>query len=365
MHEIFLRNLHNDSVFWNWPIDSILQYYSREVKDEAVIAKLKYKTMLEGKQKTTESIGKNQDWLCLVTALYGGYRNYNSPSSISEYYEIAQFLSLSDKERMPFLFYYEEIWGKEDAAYKMAVYLDTKVRTDHWKTIPIFDMNEIYKESLLTNRILDLLFKEKEPTELIKWLQMQISEEKLSLNGKLDGLIALIALGDFDFISTLIKSSERTFIKSFANRVEQLISFLKDLISRCSSCIATYLLAVYNHMKINRSNYAIQFIDYCKIYLSLVGNSGGLPVKTKNLAQAIEDVELKSYLYAEYWALKFTSAKDGLTRSQFPRRTGIRGIRQRCSNDQLLFTDQSGCSDVQTSSIIYLAFGYICFSFNE
>ena len=309
-HETFLRNLHYDSPIWNWPIDSFLRVYANQIKDN-VVTKLKCKDMLTQKPNMIEFIRTNQDWLCLFTALYSGLRNYNTPPTISEYYEISQFLCLSDTERAPFLFYYEEVWGKEDAAYKMAVHLDTVGYKEHWKMMPIFFTSDIYKESFLTDRLFLLLSTEKHARELIEWLRMQINSQTLSVSGQMDGLIALIALGDFHFLNSVIQTNNKTFIKSFANRIEQLISSLKDPIARSSSYISKYLLTVYDHMKINQSSYDVKFIDYCKIYLSLSTQTGALPVNTKTLAEKMENIEDKSYLYAEYWISTFTGANEG------------------------------------------------------
>ncbi|CAF2958563.1 unnamed protein product [Rotaria sp. Silwood2] len=159
-------------------------------------------------------------WLLLITVLYGGYKNYKIQSSISEYYEIAQFLELSNIERAPFTFYYQEIWDRDDAAYSMAVYLNTKVTKEHWTEKPIFDKNDIYKESYLTNKILELLQEEKSTTYLIEDLQKQISTQQLNEREQIEVFIALIVLGDFDFINTLIAKGEEIFIKSFSNRIE-------------------------------------------------------------------------------------------------------------------------------------------------
>jgi hypothetical protein len=84
---------------------------------------------------------KNKDWLGLITALYGGYTNFNTHATISEYYEIAQFLGLTENERAPFIFYYQEVWDRDNTANSMAVHLDTFKPKDHWNEKPIFDKN--------------------------------------------------------------------------------------------------------------------------------------------------------------------------------------------------------------------------------
>ncbi|CAF3945314.1 unnamed protein product [Rotaria sordida] len=309
-HEIFLKNLHNDSIIWNWPIDSLLRFYSNNIDDEDILIQLKFKNALITNPDIIKHIIKNNDWLCLITTLYGGYKNYNTQKTISEYYELAQFLHFSEKERMPFVFYYQDVWGRDDPVYNMAVRADELNTTKHWNDKPMFDKNEIYKESFMTNKIIELLFEEKSTIELIEELRKQINSQKLCTSEKVEALIALVALGDFDFINVIIKEGEQTFINNFANRIEQLVSILKDPIARWSSHIEKYLLAIYNHTKVNQVNYNLNFSDYCKIYLSLIANSGGLPIDTKVLAEAMDNVENTYSLYAEYYAFKLTGSSD-------------------------------------------------------
>ena len=309
-HEIFLKNLYNDSDVWKWPIHSILRFYSSEIEDEAISEQLKFKNEITKNPEIIKQIINNNDWLRLVVALYGGFKNYNIPATISDYYETAQFLQLSDMQRAPFIFYYQEIWGKDDPAYSMAVHLDTEVPTDHWKEKPIFDKNEIYKESFLTSKILELLKDDKPAIDLIEELRKEINTQTLNANEKTDVLIALTVLGDFDFINTFIQEGDETFIQYFGNGVEQLISSLKDPIARCSSQISNYLLMDYNTMKVNQLQYSISFADYCKIYLSLVANCGGVPIDTNELAESMENMEDRYALWGEYLACKFTGAED-------------------------------------------------------
>ncbi|CAF3005478.1 unnamed protein product [Rotaria sp. Silwood2] len=309
-HEIFLKNLDHDSVIWNWSVDSILRFYSYSVEDESMMIQLKFKNTLEKNSDAVQHIMKYIDWLCIIIALYGGYKNYNTPTSIREHLEITQFLSLSENERVPFLFYYQEVWGRDDPVYRMAVRADTIRSEKRWSEKPIFDKNEIYKESYLTTKILELLVEEKSATNLIEYLRMQVHGQRLSTGEKIDTLILLMVLGDFDIINTVINEREEMFIKKFGNRVEQLICSLKDPIARCSSQVPNYLLTAYNSMKAKQLKYSIGFSDYCKIYLSLIANGGGLPIDTTKLAEAMDNAEDKYALYAEYFAFKFTGADD-------------------------------------------------------
>ncbi|CAF1032316.1 unnamed protein product [Didymodactylos carnosus] len=137
---------------------------------------------------------------------------------------------------------------------------------------------------------------------------MQIKCGKRSTGGKTETWIALITLGDFDLIHDIIQEVNETFLRSFKNRIEQLISTLKDPIARWSSKIANYLLELYNAMKVNQLKYNLNFSDYCKIYLSVVANSGGLPIDTSILAKTVDPIDDKYKLCAEYFAYTFTGA---------------------------------------------------------
>ena len=110
-HKLFLRNLHHDSATWNWPIDSLLRFYSTEKIDDAIGTKLKCRDHLSRNSETVDFITKDQDWWRVSTAVYGGYENYNNPSTIAEYDETSQFLSLTEKQRSLFLYYYQKICG--------------------------------------------------------------------------------------------------------------------------------------------------------------------------------------------------------------------------------------------------------------
>ncbi|CAF1425244.1 unnamed protein product [Rotaria sordida] len=304
------KNLHHDSPIWNWPIDALLRFYSKEIVVDAVATQLKFKTTLNHDPRMIVYIAQNSDWLRLILALYGGYENYHSQESISEYMELCQFLALSDIERAPFIFYYQELWDRDDTAYSMAVRADKISSSKHWNDQPLFDQDKIYKESFLTNQILELLRKKKPPTDLLEGLRKKISDEKLSVSDEMDVFLALIVLEDFDLINTAIKTKDEIFRKSFTNRIEQLIYVLKDHIARCSSSIADYFMSIYNNLTTNELLSTLHFSDYCKIYLALVANSGGLPVDTKSLAEAMDNDENRWNFYAEYYAFKLTGAAD-------------------------------------------------------
>ncbi|CAF0784628.1 unnamed protein product [Adineta steineri] len=310
-HDIFLRNLHNDSQFWDWPIDSLLRFYSTEIKDQSVLTQLQFKKAIIENSKLIEYITKNNDWLCLITALYGGYKNYNTQATVSEYNELAQFLALSENQRAPFTFYYQNVWGMDDPIYNMAVRADAIGKRKFWNEKPGFDENEIYKESFLTRKILEFLSEERSARGLKEELQKQLNSKKLCINEQIEIFIALVALGDFDFASIIMEENNGLLTKYFGNRLEQLIYILKDPIARYFSYTEEYLLTIYNNMKIKPLPYGLNFCDYSKIYLSLIVNSGGLPVDTHTLAETTNNMENKCALYAEYFAYKLTSSSVG------------------------------------------------------
>ncbi|CAF4471705.1 unnamed protein product [Rotaria sp. Silwood2] len=63
-------------------------------------------------------------------------------------------------------------------------------------------------------------------------------------------------------------------------------------------------------MNVNPSKYTVNFLNYCTLYLSLIAKARGLPIDTKTLAEAIDNVEDTYSLYADYFAFKFTDIDD-------------------------------------------------------
>ena len=194
----------------------------------------------------------------------------------------------------------------------MGVHIGDMASKNHWTIIPLLNISDIYKDSFLTDQMLGFLLDKKSATVLMEWLRTQIRIQTLTITDKIDGLIALIALGDFDTINTIIAENDSRFIECFGNRIEQLICSLKDPIARWATYISKYLLTVYEQMKGNQTKYEVYFINYCKVYLSLSAKSGGATVDIEALLEVVDDIEDKCYLYAEYWASKFTSASDGI-----------------------------------------------------
>ncbi|CAF5146328.1 unnamed protein product, partial [Rotaria magnacalcarata] len=136
-----------------------------------------------------------------------------------------------------------------------------------------------------------------------------MNSQNLNTSEKTEALLALIVLGEFDFVNDILKE-EKTMIKCFGNRIEQIICILKDPIARSSSYITKYLLEIYDGIKANEKRSNLKFSDYCKIYLSIIANSGGLPIDTTKLAEAVDDNENKYSLYAEYFAFNCTGFLD-------------------------------------------------------
>ncbi|UJR20234.1 hypothetical protein I4U23_023365 [Adineta vaga] len=291
-HEIFLKNLHHDSQVWNWPVDSLLRYYSTEIKHQPVLlTRLQFKKEVIEYPELIQYVMQHPDWLCLITALYGGYKNYNTPTTIAEYSTTAQFLQLTGNERMPFIYYYQNIWGRDDPAYSMALHLDAFQSKQDWNIMPTFDSQEIYKESFLTGTILELLHGKRSTTELIEEVRKQILYAKLSIAEKIEALTALVALGDFEFLHMFVENQDEALKSSLGNVLKQTISVLKDSIARWSSYANECLLRIYNDTNGNQSKHNFHFADYCKIYLSLIASSNGLPVNTTKLAETVENFE--------------------------------------------------------------------------
>ena len=121
-----------------------------------------------------------------------------------------------------------------------------------------------------------------------------------------------MVLGETEYVNALVNEGEQLFKQHFANRIEQLIYILKDPIARCSSYIPEYLLTAYQTMKAKQLTYSINFVDYCKIYLSVIANCRRKPMDTVKLAEAMDDPQHKYSLHAEHFAMDFTGANDDI-----------------------------------------------------
>ena len=322
-YEIFLKNLHNDSREHNWPIDSALRVYKDSAKEEFK-SKLKLKQFL-----STSNYKKEQSSILgLLLALYGGFTNENFVQTVIELNELASFLNLPDVQRKPFTYYYQEVWGKDDPAYAMAVQADKDEAYLKKMKHESFDIKNIYKESQVTRQIIEYL-KNPSLTSLKNNLEKRFNSENLELNEKIDLLIALLALGEINFVSESLKRIEEKILKNFKHRIEQIIFLLKDSVARTSISyyddyfFEDYLIKSYEKLIKKKEEKNIDFMLYCKIHISIIKSVGTTPIDTNKLFNKIEETlendptlnretflstSIKNYFLSEYFAYNFSSS---------------------------------------------------------
>lgn len=310
-HQRFLDHLHNDSISWNYPIDSILRFYSKEMADFNQSNILKFKYAIRNKKEMVDRIREDSVLLSLITVLYGGYNNYNVAKTIAEHHENAQFLQLDEKQKEPFLFYYEPKRGSQSIVSKMLQQLIVSQYPEQWFEKPIFKVEEIYKESFLTPIILKFFIQKESTSALIESIKSCLQHSNLKESQKMDLALVFTAMNDYQSINTLFKGIQISLYKPFQTRIDQLIAVLSDPIARYSSILDRYLLSVKQDMNAHPSKYTINFNNYCKIYMNMISVSGGLPVNTKELAEKATDEKEKCIFYSEYLAYKLTGASQG------------------------------------------------------
>lgn len=302
-YEILLLNLHNDDRFWNWPVDSVLRWYSSQ-DQETALQRLSFRRLLSDNPDLIVKIKTDQDWLRLIIALYGGYKNYDTPLLNVEYSEIVSYLQLADMEREPFALYYREVWG-EDPVYQMAVMLDTTAKYKKTRIAPIFEADDIYKTSVFTEKIYQYLMSNK-PAMALSGFFMEIVNGTDDVSIKAEALLGLVSLGNLGEIEYL--PGKHPGLESlFENRCGQLINGLKDPVARCTRSIENLLTLIYKNGAIDLD---IPFAYYCKTFLSIVMHAGAYPANIQALFGIVEDPDDKNYLMAEYIASLLTTPTD-------------------------------------------------------
>jgi hypothetical protein len=348
-YKILLKNLHHDSKVLNWPIDSILKKFIQK-EDKILQNELKFK-------KSCDNLSYNVDFLKiagLITVLYGGYTNENFVQKLSYLLELESFLILSDNERIPFLFYYQEVWGTDDTPFKMAVECDTKYLMDKFK---VFKFSKIYKESSITKYIVDY-FKNSSISDLGLNLKKMLKNENIEIDEKLDILITLTTLGELDFVRERMNELDTKSLKYLHNRIEQIFFNLKDILCRMSPkylrnkiSIEDYLIQSYeiiwniNRKRslkniIKRKKNGINFLLYCKIHISMIVSLNTFPIDTFVFLDKLKEKiywkdqgeqttfffkESETYFMSEYYAYSFTSnsKSDHIIEREFRYRKGL------------------------------------------
>ena len=271
-------------------------------------ASLPFRRALEGDPELVRRIVQSPAWLRLVLALYGGMRDYETPASILEYEQIAAYLQLSDSERTPFVSFYQERWGREDAIYDMAVYLDERAgrMNQVWKKSPRFAAANIYQDSRLTRLLLDTLEADQSVETLIPrlWRIWRTGEDATA---QAEAIVALLALGE-EVSSALREAAADPALREAANaasrKLSRLSRTLDDPVTRASYHVIPGLKVLAEKLEPRRWSAAVAAV------IATVMFHGARSIDSPQLLSAAPDDEQLSYLLAEFLAWRILGTTD-------------------------------------------------------
>jgi len=271
-------------------------------------ASLPFRRALEGDPELVRRIVQSPGWLRLVLALYGGMRDYETPASILEYEQIAAYLQLSDNERTPFVSFYQERWGGEDAIYDMAVYLDERAgrMNEVWKKTPRFAAANIYQDSRLTRLLLDTLEADQSAETLIPRL-WRIWRSGEDATARVEAIVALLALGE-EVSSALREAAAGPVLREAANaatrKLSRLSRTLDDPVTRASYHVIPGLTVLAEKLEPRHWSAAVAAV------IATVMFHGPRPIDSPKLLSATADDEQLSYLLAEFLAWRILGITD-------------------------------------------------------
>ena len=259
---------------------------------------------------------KNVDLIILLKAIYGGYENIKSFELIAEYFELVSFLDLSPKQKEPFLYYYDEIYGQDDPVSQMVIRADQIESA--WQNVPSFTSEEFYSESLLTAKILDVLEETVKLESLRDDLKKQITSYKMVSSDRAEFLLAIAALEAVDSVKLVLDNLDTKSVEYFKVRLDQLLYNLSDIVVRLSPLLVDYLtFAFKNNAKANN------FAYYCKVLLGFTADIGGIPMDTRQLVARFKSAKIsltrgdEEFLCAEYLAFLFTGADNDFNMKEY------------------------------------------------
>lgn len=269
---------------------------------------LRFRRAIEREPDLIARIVREPAWLRLVLALYGGLRDYRSPETMREYYEISAYLQLADEERKPFTEFYKDRWQGDDTVYQMAVYLDLRspLLTESWKVRPRFSPTDIYRDSCLTPRLLDALRAGLPAAALVDelwalWRRGDAEERP-------EALVALVALGEdaAPAICEALTDPEREACgRSALARLDQVANSLRDPVARASRYCETCLRELTAFPGLDSARWQ----DVVAATLATAMSCGAYPLDTLRLCDGTPP-EAHPYLLAEYLVYNFIGCGD-------------------------------------------------------
>lgn len=271
-------------------------------------ASLPFRRALEADPELVQRIVRSPGWLRLVLALYGGMRDYETPASIREYEQISYYLQLSDSERTPFVSFYRERWGREDAIYDMAVYLDERAGRlkEVWKKPPRFAPANIYQDSRLTRGLLLDALQADQPAEALILKLWRIWQSERDPEMQAEAMVALVALGQ-EVRSALREAAAdpalRAAVSAVSSRLSRLSQALGDPVARASSHVIPGLKALAAELEPRRWSAAVAAV------IATAVSHGARPIDTLELFEESPDSE-KAYVLAEHLVQRIVGSED-------------------------------------------------------
>src|SRR5262249_27447790 len=102
--QALMRALPRDDAAWGWPINAALRAAVPPQSAPGIgycpsAPHLEFRRKLDQKPELLESILADPAWFRLTLALYGGLQDYEYPSNVRSYHEIAAYLQMPDNVR--------------------------------------------------------------------------------------------------------------------------------------------------------------------------------------------------------------------------------------------------------------------------
>lgn len=296
--EALLQATARDRRAWGWPIDGALRAALCLRPAEAtwlrpgprlnrprVLSFLPLRRALEQAPKLVEIVRGDLDWLCLITALYGGYGD----SRFTEWLEQQQ------QENV-----------KENLDEQVSMPLDQTIRGG-LKALearpPTFDPTNIYRDSFdpnLTYNILKLLRAHRPASDLIPYLQTQL-QASTELAAQAEAAVALTILTGASRGGSLSKEVRRLASDPFQRMQET----LREPIIR----IGRAGLKALGESNISDEDKAI----LCRELIELNAANGGPPLQVSEIIPELRYIRIDTpgfdtYLNAEWLAYHLTGA---------------------------------------------------------
>ncbi len=214
--------------------NDVIEIKKLEINEEF----LPFRKFLIQNNDLVDFIQSQHDWLILISALYGGYYNYESSEAIEAYRDTEIFLLKPEAVRNSEIrnnrkFLIEQGYGLDDPAYNAAVTLDTlglhAAKKNGSETIPTFTPKAIITDSPLTPYIIEYLNSKKSLVEFSNKL-WDLYENSTNIPLKADSFIALTVIGKNPQVD--VKNLPQDFVIELNNRIKnhasQIFTLLRD-----------------------------------------------------------------------------------------------------------------------------------------